>query len=307
MHNVSGAGEWRVTINDRLNKMWGRTAGMVPIDDAARTLRVQETAFVPHDELPITSRPFARTLGAQSRLPLLPSGLQNNLTNNVLADILRQSQVLTGYYGDVESPDPEDEKYAMMRRLVQEWRAGGAAGVFSAGVEGVGVNFIQPEFWAYMQRKNDMALNTYFKLWLFQQMDMAAPEDRKWWDEHYPEFKKQLKIGKKKMMKVFSKVADIRINGVQSEEDLRYLWMASQGILEPESMLKKDPKIYIPPWNAVNAANFPGATTPMDQTPSTGVLGPRRQPTIGPAPPGLIPQNPQGTDIAHRGGAPFKP
>lgn len=234
----------RVTIGDSLKAAWGRTQMEVPVEGDWEALVKGERR---------QAHP----------LPFQPSGLRPEFTNKTLADWFTASQLLTSFYGALTTADPEDEKYALIRRFVRDnAQAGGPA------VPGIGKVFTDPGYWDYNQRKMDQEQEVAYKLWKYEQIDAMTPEAREFWMEKCPEFVPQLQMGMKQAMKMLRRVANIRIRGIQNEEDLRFLWKISVGAYQPPKSKKT-----LPPMETIESDQFPGLATDRN-APFPGVSGP---------------------------------
>lgn len=226
LRNLEGASQNNVRIGNLLQQANAQTKQLVPVSgqDTRKILSKGLFEFVQ----PVQQNP----------VPLLPSGLATRMTNTALSEWLARSQAGTLYYDDLIQADPEDNLYWV--RFKQMIKTNNP--VFkqeNSQFTKVGLAFIPPGFWNYVERKMNMMEEAAFKFWAFSNIDNTNPAERQWWMERIPEFIPALEKGKKKTMQILNMLGDIRIRGVQSEEDLRKLWIISIGGYEfPETTVE---------------------------------------------------------------------
>lgn len=121
----------------------------------------------------------------------------------------------------ISTTDPEDAKWALRQRIVSD------AGITPRQ----GMAIAPPEFFDYAKRKMDDQEETAFKAWVLQQADLSEPEKVKWWFEHFPWMKTSREEVIDYVADVQRQAAKIALNGPQSEEDFRFLFMKQNGLI----------------------------------------------------------------------------
>lgn len=158
-----------------------------------------------------------------SPLPPVPSGVNPRGeaydTGELPGEFNQIRQYLNILY-PFTTPDPEDAYWQRRSQLVQ------ADGV----VPGMGKAIVPPEYFDYVQRKLNQTVSDEFKTFIFQQIDLSTPAAREWWETRFPEYTNEFRQGWKKRLGHMARMGDMLINGVQSTDDLWYLFITEKGL-----------------------------------------------------------------------------
>lgn len=160
---------------------------------------------------------------AESPLPVIPSGIAHPspiLESGTLPENFREIQKYLNILYPFTTPDPEDAYWQRRSQVVNA----------SGDVEGVGKAIVPPEYFDYAQRKLNQTVSDQFKNFVFQQIDLSTPAAREYWESHFPEYTREFREGWKKRLGHMAKMGDMIINGVQSTEDLFYLFITEKGL-----------------------------------------------------------------------------
>jgi len=158
-----------------------------------------------------------------SPLPPVPSGIQPTgpaydagaLREN-FTDVHNLLKVLYPF----TTPDPEDAFWQRRTQVVDG----------TGRVPGMGMAVVPPEYFNYTQRKLNQLVSDQFKNFIFQQIDLTTPAAREFWETRFPEYTNEFRQGWKKRLGHMARMGDLMINGVQSMEDLWYLFITEKGL-----------------------------------------------------------------------------
>jgi len=140
---------------------------------------------------------------------------------------------------DLTAKDPRDRATVAKLQLAQA--AGSANGYTPFGkMEATDADF------AWYQRKAAAAETANFQAWFAHEFDRMSPAEKKRAKELYPEFYRQRKKLLKQQSKNLFELARLKLEGVQTMDDLQTLYLAENGrldlgplqnLLHPEQMM----------------------------------------------------------------------
>lgn len=159
----------------------------------------------------------------ESPLPAVPSGIRPEgqaYADGQLGDEFDSIRKYLNVLYPFTTPDPEDGYWQRRSQVVDA----------TGNVPGVGKAIVPPEYFDYTQRKLNQLVSDEFKNFIFQQIDLTTPASREWWETRFPEYTKEFRQGWKKRLSHAAKMGDMIINGVQSTEDLFYLFITAKGL-----------------------------------------------------------------------------
>lgn len=148
------------------------------------------------------------------------------------------------------STDPQDAQMALRKQLV------GEKGV----VPGMGIATVGPEYFNYVQRKEDQLQQAQFEQFIFQNADLSSPAAATWFYEHFPELREKKLAYIDQVADLQKKFAKINAVGPMSREDYELLWMLKNNIITIPNLpvhklsdSKLEGKVYqsgfFSPWN----------------------------------------------------------
>jgi hypothetical protein len=169
--------------------------------------------------------------------------------------------------------DPEDKKFALMQKLVNN----------NGVVPGVGQNVVGSEFFDYMQRKMDVTQQVAFKEFLMKQVDWSRPESQEYWVNMFPWMLEERLAEINRVCELQKHKARIEVAGPSTPEDWQFLYLEQTGnIVVPNVPVHELPKAavagsryndpekgyergmfspmvnYIPPFKTGSTQNHPG-------------------------------------------------
>lgn len=115
--------------------------------------------------------------------------------------------------------DPMDDTYQLVKKYV-------APG--TDVVPGIGKVWLQPEFWDYAARKRDEELRSQFEVFKMNQVDVKNPAARAYWEKKDPEMLEKIRQGYEDKMATQARMARIELYGVQSEDDMMFMFLQSE-------------------------------------------------------------------------------
>lgn len=150
---------------------------------------------------------------------------------NVVQAYNSQAGANAKFPAQISSTDPEDEKWALRQQVI------GAGGV---DVKGVGIAVAGDDFFQYAKRKMDSQQEAAFKEWVMKNADLNDPAQAAWWYEKIPWMKESREDYIKYVANLQMKDALITLNGPQSEDDFRFLFLKQQNLIHvPEKPLNQ--------------------------------------------------------------------
>ena len=84
----------------------------------------------------------------------------------------------------------------------------------------------------WLMEKQKAAEKGEFEIWFARNFDLMSPAQKKWARDHYPEFYQARQKLVKKQAKNLVKLANLKINGVRSYDDLMIQYLAETGRLD---------------------------------------------------------------------------
>jgi hypothetical protein len=158
-----------------------------------------------------------------SPLPAIPSGVNQvgaaAITDPLTADLVQVQKYLNVLY-PFTTPDPQDAYWQRRSEVVDG----------HGFVPGTGKAIVPPEYFDYVQRKSNQLMADEFKKFIFQQIDLTTPAAREWWETRFPEYTREFREGWNKRIGHMARMGNMIINGVQSTDDLFYLFITSKGL-----------------------------------------------------------------------------
>lgn len=152
--------------------------------------------------------------------------MQKYRTSSTAPNVFRMGgpgQVNAEFPVQLSTTDPEDQKWATMQKVV----GNNARGV----IEGVGQNIVPPEFWDYVQRKENADLLAQFQQFVLQQVDLSKPESANWWFTRFP-WIRDLKLKEiDEQAELQKRFAQIQVTGPQNEDDFLLIWMRKNKLI----------------------------------------------------------------------------
>lgn len=165
----------------------------------------------------------ARGSSIESPLPVVPSGLNADVPGPIsgtLGEDLEQVQQYLNVLYPFTTPDPQDAYWQRRSEVVDG----------HGFVPGTGKAIVPPEYFDYVQRKSNQLMADEFKKFIFQQIDLTTPAAREWWETRFPEYTREFREGWNKRIGHMARMGNMIINGVQSTDDLFYLFITSKGL-----------------------------------------------------------------------------
>lgn len=89
----------------------------------------------------------------------------------------------------------------------------------------LGKPYLDSEFFDFLQRKKELALWQDYELWKIGMVRTDNPAIREWWKKVHPDLWKKKKEHFDRSLEIKKKYAEIQMRGVESEEDLRWLYL----------------------------------------------------------------------------------
>lgn len=155
--------------------------------------------------------------------PAFPSGLSAEgvalMPDQVKDRFGLVKEGLTSTAAGVYPVDPDDVKFAIREKFVAK----------DGTVAGVGKAFETPDWQAYIQRKRVADEYAQFRQFVYSQVDMTTPAKRIWWETRFPQEIQAFKYGQQLQLADMVRTANLQIDGVQSEEDLYFLFKQAKG------------------------------------------------------------------------------
>lgn len=160
-----------------------------------------------------------------SPLPVAPSGVNtyiDNLPYHVgnLPENFEEIRKYLNILYPFTTPDPQDAYWQRRTSVVNR----------EGTVPGVGKAIVPPEYFDYCQRKLNQNLSDQFKSFVFSQIKLDTPAAREYWESRFPEYTNEFRQGWQRRLGHMAKMGEMLINGVQSTEDLWYLFVTEKGL-----------------------------------------------------------------------------
>lgn len=160
-----------------------------------------------------------------SPLPVAPSGVNTDPLNipyqlgNLPVDFEEIRKYLNILY-PFTTPDPQDAYWQRRTSVVNR----------EGTIPGVGKAIAPPEYFDYCQRKLNQNLSDQFKSFVFSQIKLDTPAAREYWESRFPEYTNEFRQGWQRRLGHMAKMGEMLINGVQSTDDLWYLFVTEKGL-----------------------------------------------------------------------------
>lgn len=97
--------------------------------------------------------------------------------------------------------------------------------VTAQSLDAYGKVFLGNRYFDYMEDKKALQFYQEYELWKLSQVDLQRPSVRDWWQKKWPELVKKKTSFMNKYLELEKKRQEIQINGIQGEEDLRFLYL----------------------------------------------------------------------------------
>jgi hypothetical protein len=138
----------------------------------------------------------------------------------------RAGTVASRFPNEIEKGRPEDERYALKGKLLQQ---GGGAGPY---IPGVGLAMATDSDFEYFRNKALDAQEADWKAWFLQQMDLSTPEKQAYWQANFPDVFQERQKLLEKQVKIQFDLARIRMLGPKNKEDYQLLWAIQRGFIK---------------------------------------------------------------------------
>lgn len=122
----------------------------------------------------------------------------------------------------LSTTDPEDQKWAMREKIVQQ----------DGTVANIGKAIAPSEYFDYAQRKENADLLFQFQQFVLQQVDLSTPEAANWWYTKFPWIREAKLKELHQQADLQKRYAEIAITGPQNEEDFLLIWMRKNGLIK---------------------------------------------------------------------------
>lgn len=166
----------------------------------------------------------------------VPTTSRNPSTGKFTSEKLYPSQNLgpdfDGLSG-MSSGDPQDKYFESVATYSNPTQSGNypltETRISGAGVTYAPMNLGKPylgsEFFDFLQRKKELAILQDYELWKIAQINTSNPAIREWWKKVHPEVWQKKKDHFNRQLEIEKKYAEIQMRGIESEEDLRWLYL----------------------------------------------------------------------------------
>lgn len=159
----------------------------------------------------------------------VPAGLAAPFLPNGLDQIFRSLQTL-GFNRKMADQMPVDMRQQLRNYEVMQLMA--KQGKPAEGTSTFGKIFLDENFWKFLEVRRSVEEEMKYKLFLYQQMHLAKPEQRAAWKKQFPNMWRNFKEGNKETKKVMDRLIGIQLNGMQSEEDYRFIYAFRTGVFD---------------------------------------------------------------------------
>lgn len=125
----------------------------------------------------------------------------------------------TQFAARLATPDPEDSKWFFRNSKITD------------GKTPAGLAIAPNEFFDYLERKKDSELYAQYQAWAINQSDMSTPEARAYWNKILGWVAEKRDSLVEEQANIQKKIAKLKIHGIQSEEDMMFLFALNNGLI----------------------------------------------------------------------------
>jgi len=91
---------------------------------------------------------------------------------------------------------------------------------------------LDEEFWKFLEVRRAIEEEVKYKMFLYNQMHLAEPEQREVWMKQFPWIWKDFEEANVEIKKVMNKMIDLQLYGIKSEKDYRFIYALNTGVFD---------------------------------------------------------------------------
>lgn len=163
---------------------------------------------------------FDKAATNDNMIPVYPSGYKTEEDDSVLSHELYYNSSAMRTLTPFSSADPQDAYWALRSKYITD----------NGSVPNIGQAIAPEQAIDYKIRKYDQMLEDQFKSFIFQQIKLDEPAQRQYWEEHFPEYTQEIQNAWELELEYQKRLGLIQIKGVQSMEDMWFLFCREKGL-----------------------------------------------------------------------------